>query len=83
MFYVFYEQYLTVQYQAMYNLSISVVAIFLATFILLGFDLWSAFIVVILICFILAQMLGLMFLWDIPLNAVSLVNLVMVSECLM
>lgn len=52
-------------------------AILLMTFILLGFDLWTALIVIITISFILASMLGMMYLWDITLNAISLVNLVM------
>ncbi|XP_046362428.2 NPC intracellular cholesterol transporter 1-like [Haliotis rufescens] len=76
-FYVYYEQYLTIVHDTIKNLSICVGAIFLVTFVLLGFELYSAIMVVITIAFILADMLGLMYLWDISLNAVSLVNLVM------
>ena len=78
-FYVYYEQYLTVVHDAIINLSLSTGAIFVVTFILLGFDLWSSIIIVLTILMILVSMLGMMYLWDVTLNAVSLVNLVMVS----
>ena len=79
-FYVYYEQYLTVVHDAIMNLSLRTGAIFVVTFILLGFDLWSSVIIVVTILMILVSMLGMMYLWDITLNAVSLVNLVMVSS---
>ncbi len=78
-FYVYYEQYLTIVQDSIHNLSLSTAAIFIVTFVLLGFDLWSSVVIVITIGMILLSMFGLMFLWDITLNAVSLVNLVMVS----
>ncbi|XP_053185767.1 NPC intracellular cholesterol transporter 1 [Scomber japonicus] len=76
-FYVFYEQYLTIAYDTALNLSVSLAAIFVVTTVLLGFELWSAVIVCITIAMILVNMFGVMWLWDISLNAVSLVNLVM------
>ena len=78
-FYVFYEQYLTIGKQAWINLSASMSAILLMSFVLLGFDVWSALLVVATIGMILTSMLGMMALWSISLNAVSLVNLVMVT----
>ena len=48
-------------------------------FILLGFDFISAFLVVVTISMITLDMFGVMYLWSIPLNAVSLVNLVMAT----
>jgi Niemann-Pick C1 protein len=54
-------------------------AIFLCTFILLSFDLYTALIVTTLIAIIIIDMVGIMVLWDIELNAISLVNLVIVS----
>ena len=77
-FYVFYEQYLTVVTLAWVNLVASLSAIFFMSFVLLGFDLWSALVILWTICMILASMFGMMFFWSISLNAVSLVNLVMV-----
>ncbi|XP_041848223.1 NPC intracellular cholesterol transporter 1 [Melanotaenia boesemani] len=76
-FYVFYEQYLTIAYDTALNLSVSLGAIFVVTTVLLGFELWSAVLVSITIAMILVNMFGVMYLWDISLNAVSLVNLVM------
>ena len=76
-FYVFYEQYLTVVKNTVFNLSISLAAIFGITVILLGFDIWTSVIIVWTIAMIIASMLGLMFFWSISLNALSLVNLVM------
>uniref|UniRef100_A0A3B5AWE7 NPC intracellular cholesterol transporter 1 n=1 Tax=Stegastes partitus TaxID=144197 RepID=A0A3B5AWE7_9TELE len=76
-FYVFYEQYLTIAYDTALNLSVSLASIFVVTTVLLGFELWSAVIVSITIAMILVNMFGVMWLWSISLNAVSLVNLVM------
>ncbi|XP_037131610.1 NPC intracellular cholesterol transporter 1 isoform X1 [Syngnathus acus] len=76
-FYVFYEQYLTIAYDTAFNLSVSLGAIFLVTTVLLGFELWSAVLVCVTIAMILVNMFGVMWLWNISLNAVSLVNLVM------
>lgn len=79
-FYVFYEQYLTIWNDTLISLAISLASIFIVTFILLGLDIHSAFIILIIITMILIDMLGLMFWWNITLNAVSLVNLVMVMK---
>lgn len=79
-FYVFYEQYLTIAYDTALNLCVSLGAIFVVTTVLLGFEMCSALMVSITIAMILVNMFGVMWLWDISLNAVSLVNLVMVRE---
>ncbi|XP_023671417.1 NPC intracellular cholesterol transporter 1 [Paramormyrops kingsleyae] len=76
-FYVFYEQYLTIAADTAFNLGVSLAAIFVVTTVLLGFELWSAVMVCITIAMILVNMFGVMWLWSISLNAVSLVNLVM------
>lgn len=78
-FYVFYEQYLTMWEDTVRSMVISFLAIFITTFLLLGLDLWSAVVVVTTISMILINLGGLMYFWSIELNAVSLVNLVMVS----
>ena len=52
-------------------------AVFLISFLLLGIDIWAAFILIVVIVFVVIDMLGCMYLWEIELNAVSLVNLVM------
>uniref|UniRef100_A0A8C6DK86 NPC intracellular cholesterol transporter 1 n=1 Tax=Moschus moschiferus TaxID=68415 RepID=A0A8C6DK86_MOSMO len=76
-FYVFYEQYLTMIDDTIFNLSVSLGAIFLVAVVLLGCELWSAIIMCVTIAMILVNMFGVMWLWGISLNAVSLVNLVM------
>ncbi|KAL2097312.1 hypothetical protein ACEWY4_006519 [Coilia grayii] len=76
-FYVFYEQYLTIVYDTALNLCVSLASIFVVTSVLLGFQFWSAFLVCLTIAMILVNMFGVMWLWGISLNAVSLVNLVM------
>ena len=52
---------------------------FLVTFALLGLNLWGAAIVIGVVAMIIVHMLGVMALLGINANAVSLVNLVMVS----
>ncbi|XP_046884533.1 LOW QUALITY PROTEIN: NPC intracellular cholesterol transporter 1 [Hypomesus transpacificus] len=76
-FYVFYEQYLTIAYDTALNLGVSLGAIFVVSAVLLGLELWSAALVSLTIAMILVNMFGVMWLWSISLNAVSLVNLVM------
>nr|XP_039253509.1 NPC intracellular cholesterol transporter 1-like [Styela clava] len=76
-FYVYYEQYLTIVDDTRFNLTISLAVIFVIVFVMMGFDLISALVVVAVISLIILNMFGVMFLWNIPLNAVSLVNLVM------
>ena len=77
-FYVYYEQYLTIWKDTITNLVITISAIFVVTFIFLGFDLISSLIIITTIVAIVVDLMGVMFWWDIPLNAISLVNLVMV-----
>ncbi|XP_004465177.1 NPC intracellular cholesterol transporter 1 [Dasypus novemcinctus] len=76
-FYVFYEQYLTIVDDTVFNLGVSLGAIFLVAVVLLGGELWAAVLMCATIAMILVNMLGTMWLWGISLNAVSLVNLVM------
>ncbi|XP_019872017.2 NPC intracellular cholesterol transporter 1 isoform X2 [Aethina tumida] len=76
-FYVFYEQYLTMWPDTLKSLGISLLAIFIVTFLLMGLDIFSSVVVIITITMILVNLGGLMYYWHITLNAVSLVNLVM------
>lgn len=75
--YVFYEQYLTVWKDGMTNLSISLSAIFVVTLFLLGLDFFTALIVCLTIAMIIVNMFGAMYILEIDLNAISVVNLVM------
>merc|ERR1712141_992418 len=76
-FYVFYEQYLTMWHDTLKSLGISLLAIFVVTFFMMGLDFMSSVISLIVITMILINLCGMMYWWNITLNAVSLVNLVM------
>lgn len=78
-FYVFYEQYLTIWRDSIINIGAAILAIFVVTFLFLSFNLIAALVIVLTIISIVVHMLGVMYLASISLNAVSLVNLVMVS----
>ena len=77
-FYVFYEQYLTMWSDTLFSLGVSLIAIFMVTFILMGFDIFLSIVIIVTIFMIVVNLGGLMYWWNISLNAVSLVNLVMV-----
>ncbi|RNA01370.1 Niemann-Pick C1 [Brachionus plicatilis] len=66
--YVFYEQYLTIWKDT---------AIHLICGILLGMDFYTSFLICLTIGMIIVNMFGAMYLLNVELNAVSLVNLVM------
>ncbi|EPB75432.1 hypothetical protein ANCCEY_05483 [Ancylostoma ceylanicum] len=76
-FYVFYEQYSTIIYDASTQITLSLAVVYAVTCVLLGLDPVSAFVTVLIIVCILVDMLGLMVLWNIDLNAISVANLVM------
>lgn len=78
-FYVFYEQYLGVQHETAVQLSVCLAAIMVITLLLLGLNFAATLIVLLGVACIDFSLLGLMCLWDINLNAISLVNLVVVS----
>ncbi|CAL8075262.1 unnamed protein product [Calicophoron daubneyi] len=75
-FYVFYEQYLTVGHEALVQLGACLAAIFVVTFFLIGLNIVGTFIILIGVLYILISLISLMVLWGIDMNAISLVNLV-------
>uniref|UniRef100_W8BF01 Niemann-Pick C1 protein n=1 Tax=Ceratitis capitata TaxID=7213 RepID=W8BF01_CERCA len=75
-FFVFYEQYLTIWDDTLFSLGIAILTIFLVTLLITGLDLPSSLMVTFMVLIILINMLGMMWAWGITLNAVSLVNLV-------
>ena len=78
-FYVFYEQYLTMWRDTLTSLGISLGAIFVVTFLLMGLDLLSASIILFIVVLILVNLGAFMYWFNITLNAVSLTNLVMAA----
>jgi Niemann-Pick C1 protein len=63
----------------MVNLSLSFTAVFIVTCILLGFDFHTAFLILLCVFMIIIDMFGVMYLWHIELNAISVVNIIMVG----
>ncbi|OAD57255.1 Niemann-Pick C1 protein, partial [Eufriesea mexicana] len=78
-FYVYYEQYLTIWIETISSLGLSLCVIFVVTLILTGLSLFSAIMVVLTVLMIIVNIGGLMYWWHIELNAVSLVNLVVAA----
>lgn len=64
----------------MFSLGISLAIVFTISFILTGLDFIAAVVILLMVTLILINMCGLMWLWNITLNAISLVNLVVVSS---
>lgn len=62
------------------NLGYSFAAVAFVTFILMQFSLGSTLVVIVTIAMVIVDMFGLMSVLSISLNAVSLVNLVMVRR---
>jgi len=79
-FHVFYEQYLYIWNDVSLNIGISLLAIFIVAVILLGLDVYMGAIVTGTIIMIIINMFAAMYLLEIELNAISIVNLVMVSR---
>lgn len=74
--YIFYEQFLTIWRDTMVSLTISFGTVFVMTYIVLGFDFYAAFVILVTIFMIVTDIGGLMYFWSITLNGVSLVNLI-------
>ncbi|KAE8745772.1 hypothetical protein FOCC_FOCC007488 [Frankliniella occidentalis] len=75
-FYVYYEQYLTILWDTASSLIYSWVVLALVMTLLNGLDMRASAIVSAIVLAIVMEMLALMTVWGIPLNAVSAVNLV-------
>ncbi|XP_078421849.1 NPC1-like intracellular cholesterol transporter 1 [Cetorhinus maximus] len=74
--YVYYEQYLTVVNEGIFNIGLCLIPTFVVCCILLGMDIHSGFLNLITIVMIIVDTVGVMTLWSIDFNAVSLINLV-------
>ncbi|XP_075063346.1 NPC1-like intracellular cholesterol transporter 1 [Mixophyes fleayi] len=74
--YVFYEQYLTIVQEGLFTLALCLLPTFAVCCILLGMDLRSGFINLFTIFMIIVDTVGVMTLWGIDYNAISLINLV-------
>ncbi|KAI6700958.1 hypothetical protein NL676_015282, partial [Syzygium grande] len=75
-FYIFFEQYLDIWRVALMNIATALGAIFVV-FLVVTSSLWSSVIILIVLAMIVVDLMGVMALLNIQLNAVSVVNLVM------
>lgn len=75
---MFYQQYVTVLPEGIFMLALCFLPTFVVCYFLLGLDLRSGLLNLLVIIMILVDTIGLMAMWDITYNAVSLINLVAV-----
>ncbi|XP_038715394.1 NPC intracellular cholesterol transporter 1 isoform X3 [Tripterygium wilfordii] len=75
-FYLFFEQYLDIWRTALINLSIAIGAVFVVCLVITC-SLWSSAIILLVLVMIVVDLMGVMAILEIQLNAVSVVNLVM------
>ncbi|KAJ7967073.1 Niemann-Pick C1 protein-like [Quillaja saponaria] len=75
-FYIFFEQYLDIWRTALINISTALGAIFLVCLVITS-SLWSSAIILLVLAMIVVDLMGIMAILDIQLNAVSVVNLIM------
>ncbi|KAK9928380.1 hypothetical protein M0R45_025517 [Rubus argutus] len=75
-FYMFFEQYLDIWRTALMSLSIAIGAVFLVCLVITC-SLWSSAIILLVLTMIVVDLMGVMAILHIQLNAVSVVNLVM------
>ncbi|XP_071698001.1 uncharacterized protein [Rutidosis leptorrhynchoides] len=75
-FYMFFEQYLDIWKTALISLAVAIGAVFVVCWVITC-SIWSSGIIVLVLVMILVDLLGVMAVLNIQLNAVSVVNLVM------
>ncbi|KAK3425056.1 hypothetical protein EUGRSUZ_F01780 [Eucalyptus grandis] len=75
-FYMFFEQYLDIWKTALVNLTIAIGAVFVVSLVITC-SLWSSAIILLVLAMIVIDLLGVMAILKIQLNAVSVVNLIM------
>ncbi|XP_010690227.2 uncharacterized protein LOC104903808 isoform X1 [Beta vulgaris subsp. vulgaris] len=75
-FYIFFEQYLDIWRTALINLAIALGAVFVVC-VVISSSLWSSAIILLVLAMIVVDLMGVMAILGIQLNAVSVVNLIM------
>ncbi|XP_022982156.1 Niemann-Pick C1 protein-like [Cucurbita maxima] len=75
-FYMFFEQYLNIWRTALINLAIAIGAVFIVCLIITC-SLWTSAIILLVLAMIVVDLMGVMAILNIQLNAISVVNLVM------
>ncbi|CAG9788058.1 unnamed protein product [Diatraea saccharalis] len=75
-FYVFYEQYLTMWADTFKSIGYCLIGALVFNLLASGFNFLTTFAVMFTTIMIVMNMMGVMYIWNIPLNAVSCVNLI-------
>ncbi|XP_026752519.2 NPC intracellular cholesterol transporter 1 homolog 1b-like [Galleria mellonella] len=75
-FYVYYEQYLTMWRDTFMSLGFCILGAFVFNLFASGFNFLTTFCVIFTTLLIVLNMMGLMYIWNINLNPVSLINLI-------
>jgi Niemann-Pick C1 protein len=75
-FYIFFEQYLSVWKTAIMNICVCLGTVFIVCFVVTS-SLWASTIILIVLAMIVLDLMGVMAVLGIQLNAISIVNLVM------
>uniref|UniRef100_A0A162AB83 SSD domain-containing protein n=1 Tax=Daucus carota subsp. sativus TaxID=79200 RepID=A0A162AB83_DAUCS len=75
-FYMFFEQYLDIWKTALINLALAIGAVFIVC-LAVTFSFWTSAIIILVLTMIVVDLMGVMAILNIQLNAVSVVNLVM------
>lgn len=73
---LFTEQYSIVRNEAYSNIILAIVSVFVITIFFLN-HIWCALLVTMNVTMVLIDVVGLMYLWDLSINSVSIVNLVL------
>ncbi|XP_075976750.1 NPC intracellular cholesterol transporter 1 homolog 1b-like [Anticarsia gemmatalis] len=75
-FYVYYEQYLTMWADTFSSIGYSLIGAMILCLVASGFNILTTFAILINVIMVVINMMGVMYIWNIPLNAVSCVNLI-------
>ncbi|CAM8904452.1 unnamed protein product [Rhodiola kirilowii] len=75
-FYIFFEQYLDIWKTALINIGIALAAIFIVCAVITS-SVWASAIILLVLAMIVVDLMGVMAILGIQLNAVSVVNLIM------
>lgn len=74
--YIFYEQFAIIQSEAFTNLALALVAVFIITTVIIG-SLHASAMVIICIVMVDIDILGLMYMWGLTIDSVTIINLVL------
>ncbi|KAJ8719577.1 hypothetical protein PYW08_011752 [Mythimna loreyi] len=76
LFFIYYEQYLTMWADTFASIGYCLIGAMVFNLLASGFNILTTFAVMINVILVVVNMMGVMYIWNIPLNAVSCVNLI-------